>query len=374
MGTVLFSGGGSGGPSSDDCTATKAQVLSGYTAVTKDSGDDVAEGTMANQGAKTAALNCGASYTIPAGYHNGSGVIRANSLASQTGNATAEDKYVMKGKTYWKDGVLRTGTMETQSAISFSAAARSHNTIRISWKNPAKGPWQGVIIRMSTSGTPGTSGGTEKYRGAGNNPNQAGGDNYVDITGLDPSTAYYFTCTSYVTGLSNGTSANVQAVTKPKTVEMLWSEYKYPTCQTVFKRNYNTDSPECYSSIWTPSDNRLVNGNARTDNYFAESIKLNEMLLMLVNEYKPKSSFTSATMNTADIQSFVGRGIRIVESAGTVKLDLGKILTAELLEESSYGSSGNSYHHIYLTFTFTNALIVGGVTPYIGTGVYIEFY
>lgn len=213
MGRVLFSGGGSGGSSSDDCTATKAQVLSGYTAVTKDSGDDAAGGTMANQGAKTAALNCGASYTIPAGYHNGSGVIRANSLASQTGNATAEDKYVMKGKTYWKDGVLRTGTMETQSAISFSAAARSHNTIRISWKNPAKGPWQGVIIRMSTSGTPGTSGGSEVYRGAGNNPNQAGGDNYADITGLKPLTKYYFSCTSFCTGLDDGIQADVSATT-----------------------------------------------------------------------------------------------------------------------------------------------------------------
>lgn len=68
--------------------ATAANVLSGktffsdsYTAKT---------GTMTNNGAKTASLNCGGSYTIPAGYHNGSGKVTANSLASQTdGTATA---------------------------------------------------------------------------------------------------------------------------------------------------------------------------------------------------------------------------------------------------------------------------------------------
>ena len=360
---------GGSGAGSDDCTAKRNQVLAGVTAVTSDSDDEALTGTMPERGNLSRTLSAGESVTLLEGHYTG-GSVSARNLASQTSGATAEDRYVVKGKTYWKDGVLRTGTMETQSAISFSAAARSHNTIRISWKNPAKGPWQGIIVRMSTSGTPGTSGGSEVYRGAGNNPNQAGGDNYVDIAGLSPSITYYFTCTSYVTGLSNGTSANVQAITKPKTVEMLWSEYKYPTCQTVFKRNYDTDSPGCYSSIWTPSDNRLVNGDSRTDNYFALSIKLNEMLLMLVNERKPKSSFTSATMSTADIQSFVGRGIRLVESTGTVKLDLGKILTAELLEESS----GNYYHHIYLTFTFANALIMGGTAPYIGPGGYIEFY
>lgn len=273
MGTVLFSGGGSGGPSSDDCTATKAQVLSGYTAVTKDSGDDIAEGTMANQGAKTAALNCGASYTIPAGYHNGSGVIRANSLASQTGNATAEDKYVMKGKTYWKDGVLRTGTMETQSAISFSAAARSHNTIRISWKNPAKGPWQGVIIRMSTSVTPGTSGGTEKYRGAGNNPNQAGGDNYVDITGLTYETTYYFTCMSYFTGLDNAGVANVQAKTpewwdtsNAQSMAIWVTPSKFPTV-------LNDVDGKFKNMVWSAEGAKAIAGSAYALNALAKNKK-----------------------------------------------------------------------------------------------------
>ena len=103
--------------------------------------------------------------------------------------------------------------MEIQSAISFSAAALSHNTIRVSWKNPAKGPWEGIRIQMSTDGTPGASGGTRVYTGAGSNPNQANGNNYADITGLKPLTKYYFSCTSVCTGLDDGIQADVSATT-----------------------------------------------------------------------------------------------------------------------------------------------------------------
>lgn len=60
--------------------ATAAQVLSGQTFyntnLTK------VTGTMTNQGAKTATLNPGESYTIPAGYHNGSGQVTAVSHGS----------------------------------------------------------------------------------------------------------------------------------------------------------------------------------------------------------------------------------------------------------------------------------------------------
>ena len=70
---------------------------------------------MPNQGAKTATLNCGGSYTIPKGYHNGSGKVTANSLSSQTSGATATDDKVMNGYTYWKDGAKRTGKATIQS-------------------------------------------------------------------------------------------------------------------------------------------------------------------------------------------------------------------------------------------------------------------
>ena len=190
-------------------TAADGDVLSGKT-YWKDGAKRI--GTMANHGAKTAALNAGGSYAIPAGYHNGSGKVTANSLASQT-SANAAAGHILSGKTAWVNGVKVTGTLVVQSAISFSAAALSATSIRISWKNPARGPWQGVFIQMSTSGNPGTGGGTRKYTGAGNNPNQAGGNNYVDITGLTPGTTHYFTCTSYCNNLGNGSSYNVNAAT-----------------------------------------------------------------------------------------------------------------------------------------------------------------
>lgn len=188
--------------------ATAAQILSGKKAYVDGS---LLTGTMTDQGAKTSSLNCGGSYTIPAGYHNGSGKITANSLASQT-DATATSAYIRSGYTAWVKGSKLTGTMAVTSAINFNATALSTTSIRISWTNPSKGPWEGVEIRMSTSGNPGVSGGTQKYKGRGNSAT-AGGSNYVDITGLNVGTTYYFTCTSYATGLGNGASYNVSAKT-----------------------------------------------------------------------------------------------------------------------------------------------------------------
>ena len=390
MGRILTSPGGGGGISSSDVTAKSADVLAGTKTIMADSNDEVVEGGMIDHGAISKALKCGESITIPQGYHNGSGEISADSLASQTeGTATASDLYtgktmvvngqkitgtmndlskntsiqyasdnstkviagdavfkqkntdnvdricvryngengfiitntlfgipssnfgtvstgnVLKGQTFTSSngiklsgtmpdnnsttsngtvpginssysnvptreasflqmntdtkgisrismcppagyysgggqsyvnrpssdfgtvaasnvrsgqtftstaGIKVTGTMSVQSAISFSAAAISYNTIRISWKNPAKGPWQGVFIQMSTSGNPGTGGGSRAYTGRGNS-SSANASNYVDITGLNANTTYYFTCTSYVDNLGWGTSYNVNAKT-----------------------------------------------------------------------------------------------------------------------------------------------------------------
>ncbi len=64
---------------------------------------------MANNGAISQTLNAGESYTVPAGYHNGSGRVTAASLASQTsGTAGAGD--ILTGKTAWVNGTKLTGT------------------------------------------------------------------------------------------------------------------------------------------------------------------------------------------------------------------------------------------------------------------------
>ena len=103
-----------------DATATAAQILSGKIAYVKGS---KITGTMTNQGAKTSSLNCGASYTIPAGYHNGSGKITANSLSSQT-SATATAAKILSGYTAWVNGSKLTGTASAgYTSISSKSAS-----------------------------------------------------------------------------------------------------------------------------------------------------------------------------------------------------------------------------------------------------------
>lgn len=93
--------------------AAASQVLAGVT-FTSENGAKI-PGTMPNQGAKTAALNAGGAYTIPQGWHNGSGKVTANSLASQT-DANAAAGNILTGKTAWVKGSKITGTMANRGA------------------------------------------------------------------------------------------------------------------------------------------------------------------------------------------------------------------------------------------------------------------
>ena len=71
-------------------------------------------GTMASNKAETVTLPAGNSYTIPTGYHTGKGVIKAQTLSSQTsGNATADT--LLAGRTAWVSGKQITGTMPNNS-------------------------------------------------------------------------------------------------------------------------------------------------------------------------------------------------------------------------------------------------------------------
>ena len=93
-------------------TTSADKVLAGETFSTENDTD--LSGTMPNKGAVTSSLNCGGSYTIPKGYHNGNGRVTANSLSSQTSaNATAND--IMNGKTAWVNGSKLTGTATIDS-------------------------------------------------------------------------------------------------------------------------------------------------------------------------------------------------------------------------------------------------------------------
>jgi hypothetical protein len=69
-------------------------------------------GTMPNIGSTSQTLSAGQSYIIPKGYHNGSGIIYAQDLSSQTtGDATSDD--LLLNKTAWVNGVKITGTIPT---------------------------------------------------------------------------------------------------------------------------------------------------------------------------------------------------------------------------------------------------------------------
>ena len=121
-------------------TTSADKVLAGETFSTENDTDLV--GTMQNKGAVTSSLNCGGSYTIPKGYHNGNGRVTANSLASQTSaNATAND--IMNGKTAWVNGskLTGTGTIESLGGIkykykfTFTKTAPSNERQRFSMGN-----------------------------------------------------------------------------------------------------------------------------------------------------------------------------------------------------------------------------------------------
>ena len=196
MGKVLASGSGGGGTGSDECTASKAQVLTGYTAVTSDSGDEAVEGTMPNNGEQSATLKCGQSKQIPAGYTSGGTVVAAD-LASQTGgDATAA--YIYKGKTAWVNGNKLTGNMTCQSVLSFSVAAYSTSQVLATWKNPSKGPFSGVIICAKIGGYPTNKDDSRVYTGVGSN-SAANGTSSAIIGNLQAGQTYYFRIWGYVT-------------------------------------------------------------------------------------------------------------------------------------------------------------------------------
>ena len=126
MGKITATGIGSS-VGSDDCTAGKAQVLAGYTAVTSDSDDESVEGTMPNNGEQSATLKCGQSKQIPAGYTPG-GTVTAADLTSQTG-ATAAANQISSGKTAWVNGQKVTGTLTESGGAAFTGSYFAVNSL-----------------------------------------------------------------------------------------------------------------------------------------------------------------------------------------------------------------------------------------------------
>ncbi len=113
-------------------TAVASQVLYGKT-FTNSSGVGLT-GTMTNRGAVSSTLIPGASYTIPSGYHNGSGVVTAKTLYSDTNELTISGN--------------ASGYIETSmTLISAGCVSASPNVIDL--ENPATV----TINSISISGT-----------------------------------------------------------------------------------------------------------------------------------------------------------------------------------------------------------------------------
>ncbi len=112
-------------------TASASQILSGKTALVQGS---TVTGTMTDRGAVNQTLSAGGSYTIPAGYHNGSGKVTAKSLADQT-SATASAFHILSGYTAYVNGTKLTGTIVDNKAVSQTLSAGGSYTIPAGYHN-----------------------------------------------------------------------------------------------------------------------------------------------------------------------------------------------------------------------------------------------
>ena len=220
--------GGGGGIGSDELTALKEYVLNTYTAVTSDSDDEKGIGTMPDNRTTTSNSNVPAidsnrsgvptrlgshlqyttntsgqkviSISPPKGYYPGDETSFVNRPASDFGDATVN--HVLSGHTFTsQDGLKLPGSVVVNSLLSFSVAAYSGRRVLAKWQNPKAAigkPYSGVYIRYSTSGYPGKTGGTQIYKGTGNNTaSQGESQTYLDLPAIG--TTYYLSCIPYVT-------------------------------------------------------------------------------------------------------------------------------------------------------------------------------
>ena len=142
-----------GGTDTSNANATAAQVLSGYTCYVKDT---KITGTMTNRGTVNQSLNPGGSYTIPVGYHSGSGKVTVSSLSANT-SGTANAGRILSGRTAWVGGSRLTGTMTNRGAVSHSLAANGSYTIPVGWHNGSGKVNQSLTTQGAKSVTPKTT-------------------------------------------------------------------------------------------------------------------------------------------------------------------------------------------------------------------------
>lgn len=115
----------SGNTDLDVITVTAADVISPKVFIDKDG--ESSTGTMPNNGAISATINCGQSKSIPSGYTSG-GTVTANSLTSQT-SSTATANRILSGYTAWVNGSKITGTIPSQGATTITPSTSNQTAI-----------------------------------------------------------------------------------------------------------------------------------------------------------------------------------------------------------------------------------------------------
>lgn len=128
-------------------TAGPNQLLNPYTAWVN--GDQIV-GNMSNNGSENDELACGQSHRISQGYHDGTGIISAKSLASQT-MASILPNCILEGNTAWANGEELIGTMPNRGTESQTLQAGQSHRISEGYHN-GNGIIQATSLASQTPG------------------------------------------------------------------------------------------------------------------------------------------------------------------------------------------------------------------------------
>ena len=207
LSTNISSGSGNGTVvNTKDATAKENEILYGKTAYVN---GEKKTGTMPNNGSVTQSLNAGDTFTIPKGYHDGTGIITANGLAGQTSGTATEDK-MLQGYTAWVNGAKVTGSMPNNGALN-----KSGLTAGASYTIPAGYTTGGTVTAASLASQTGVDSGKTAVTSNQMLQNYQAWVNGTKVTGSIPSLG----ANTYTPGTTNQTITSGQYLSGAQTIK-----------------------------------------------------------------------------------------------------------------------------------------------------------